>query len=120
MEIDNGWQKSTFSGGTSGQNRLELTASWQKSTFSGGGSGDNCLELAATWKKSSFSDGNSSGDCLEIATSATTATHIHLRESDSPATVLTAPPATLRALLVTLKAGAPAGTAEAGAPGARP
>lgn len=76
---------------------------WQKSTFSGGTSGENCLEIAAAWQKSSFSDGNPAGNCLEIAASTTIAPHIHLRESDSPATILTTRPAALRALLTALK-----------------
>ncbi|USQ82404.1 DUF397 domain-containing protein [Streptomyces phaeoluteigriseus] len=48
---------------------------WQKSSFSGGGDGSNCLELAST------------------------PTTLHLRESDTPATVLTTTPAPLTHLL---------------------
>ena len=48
---------------------------WQKSTFSGGGEGNTCVELA------------------------TTPTTLHLRESDTPATLLTTTPTALAALL---------------------
>ncbi len=54
------------------------------------------------WQKSSFSSGNPNGDCVELAA---TATSIHLRESDDPATVLTTTPAATRALLAHLKTG---------------
>ncbi|MFG3092567.1 DUF397 domain-containing protein [Streptomyces antibioticus] len=50
---------------------------WQKSSFSGGGDGNNCLELTAT------------------------PTTLHLRESDTPTTILT----TTRAPFVQLLAG---------------
>ncbi|MFF8974407.1 DUF397 domain-containing protein [Streptomyces sp. NPDC052016] len=53
--------------------------SWQKSSFSGGGDGSNCLELAAT------------------------PTTLHLRESDTPATVLTTTPATVAHLLAGIR-----------------
>ncbi|MEV5487330.1 DUF397 domain-containing protein [Streptomyces bobili] len=48
---------------------------WQKSSFSGGGDGSNCLELAST------------------------PTTLHLRESDTPATILTTTPTPLTHLL---------------------
>ena len=48
---------------------------WQKSTYSGGGEGNGRLELASSL------------------------THIHLRESDTPASALTTTPATLAQLL---------------------
>ncbi|MFI9544964.1 DUF397 domain-containing protein [Streptomyces sp. NPDC052016] len=54
---------------------------WQKSTFSGGGEGDTCVELAA-----------SPGE-------------IHLRESDTPATALTATPTAMAHLLAGIRAG---------------
>lgn len=53
---------------------------WQKSSFSGGAEGNNCLELASI--------------------SAT----LHLRESDTPATVLTTTPAPLARLLDAIRA----------------
>ncbi|MFG2128576.1 DUF397 domain-containing protein [Streptomyces sp. NPDC048751] len=52
---------------------------WQKSTFSGGGEGNTCIELAAT------------------------PTTLHLRESDTPATVLTTTPAVLAHLLAGIR-----------------
>lgn len=54
--------------------------SWQKSSFSGGGDGSNCLELAST------------PDTL------------HLRESDTPHTVLTTTPAAVAHLLAGIRA----------------
>ncbi|MFE7645478.1 DUF397 domain-containing protein [Streptomyces phaeoluteigriseus] len=53
---------------------------WQKSSFSGGGDGNNCLELAST------------------------PTTLHLRESDTPATVLTTTPTPLTHLLDAIRA----------------
>ncbi|MEU8649491.1 DUF397 domain-containing protein [Streptomyces sp. NPDC048737] len=53
---------------------------WQKSSYSGGGDGSNCLELA------------------------TTPTTLHLRESDTPTTVLTTTPAPLAHLLDAIRA----------------
>ncbi|MEI5522658.1 DUF397 domain-containing protein [Streptomyces brasiliscabiei] len=53
---------------------------WQKSTFSDGGEGDTCVELAAT------------------------PAHIHLRESDTPATHLRTTPTPLAGLLRHIKA----------------
>ncbi|MER5752267.1 DUF397 domain-containing protein [Streptomyces sp. NPDC002088] len=56
---------------------------WQKSTFSGGGEGNTCVELAATL----------------------TPTTLHLRESDTPATVLTTTPTPLAHLLHAIRTG---------------
>ncbi|MFF8319216.1 DUF397 domain-containing protein [Streptomyces bobili] len=56
---------------------------WQKSTFSGGGEGDTCVELA------------------------TSPTHIHLRESDTPTSILTTTPAALAQLLRGIQTAAP-------------
>ncbi|MET9294916.1 DUF397 domain-containing protein [Streptomyces sp. NPDC003077] len=54
------------------------------------------------WQKSSHSsEGN---NCLEVATAQDDRTRL-LRESDAPATVLTAGPAALAALLAAVKAG---------------
>lgn len=55
---------------------------WQKSTYSGGAEGNACVELAAS------------------------PTHIHLRESDTPATTLTTSPVALAHLLKGIRAGA--------------
>ncbi|WP_326580494.1 DUF397 domain-containing protein [Streptomyces sp. NBC_00481] len=54
------------------------------------------------WQKSSFSAGDSDNDCLEISTTPTT---LHLRESDSPATILSPSATALHALLSTLRNG---------------
>lgn len=62
---------------------MSAPKNWQKSTFSGGGDGNNCVELAA------------SGQSL----------HIHLRESDHPATELATSPVALARLLRTVKSG---------------
>ncbi|MDG4858326.1 DUF397 domain-containing protein [Streptomyces sp. T-3] len=58
---------------------------WQKSSFSGGGSGDDCVELAAA-----------EGDHV-----------VHLRESESAATVLSTSRPVLQALLGAIKASCP-------------
>ncbi|WP_438818538.1 DUF397 domain-containing protein [Streptomyces brasiliscabiei] len=123
MAQDLNWQKSTFSGGAEGNACVELAAApdrihlresdspgvivtttptpvshllrsittgrltppparpprWQKSTFSGGGEGNTCVELAAA------------------------PAHIHLRESDTPATHLRTTLATLAGLLRHIK-----------------
>ncbi|MFH9859769.1 DUF397 domain-containing protein [Streptomyces sp. NPDC017202] len=55
---------------------------WQKSTYSGGAEGNACVELAAS------------------------PTHVHLRESDTPATALTTSPAALAHLLEGIRANA--------------
>ncbi|MFF8191614.1 DUF397 domain-containing protein [Streptomyces bobili] len=53
---------------------------WQKSSFSGGGDGSNCLELAST------------------------PTTLHLRESDTPSTILTTTPTPFTHLLDAVRA----------------
>ncbi|MFI7318022.1 DUF397 domain-containing protein [Streptomyces venezuelae] len=58
---------------------------WRKSSFSGSGDGNNCVELAATGP------------------------HIHLRESEDPATELITAPETFAGLLRALRAGKPLG-----------
>ncbi|MFD7133761.1 DUF397 domain-containing protein [Streptomyces sp. NPDC059894] len=55
---------------------------------------------ALHWQKSSFSGGDSDTDCLEIAATSTT---LHLRESDTPATLLTPTPIALSALLTVVR-----------------
>ncbi|WP_409239335.1 DUF397 domain-containing protein [Streptomyces sp. PA5.6] len=54
------------------------------------------------WQKSSFSGGGSGEDCIELATAPTA---IHLRESDTPAMLLTTGPQQLRALLTAIRNG---------------
>ncbi|WP_326598467.1 DUF397 domain-containing protein [Streptomyces sp. NBC_01803] len=56
------------------------------------------------WQKSSLSTGNPNQNCLEVAT-APDSRHIRLRESTSPATILTTTPTRWAALLRHLKAG---------------
>ncbi|MEU0118786.1 DUF397 domain-containing protein [Streptomyces bobili] len=53
------------------------------------------------WQKSSFSGGGEGNDCLELVSSPT---HIHLRESDTPTTVLTTTPTPLTHLLDAIRA----------------
>lgn len=48
------------------------------------------------WQKSSFSGSGDGNACLELAYTPTT---LHLRESDTPATVLTTTPAVVAHLL---------------------
>lgn len=52
------------------------------------------------WQKSSFSAGDVDNNCLEIATTPTT---LHLRESDTPATLLSPTRTALTALLTAVK-----------------
>jgi hypothetical protein len=56
-----------------------------------------------TWQKSSFSGGGE-GNCVELAAAAAS-DHIHLRESDQPATIATTTPHALANLLHAVKAG---------------
>ncbi|MEV0317376.1 DUF397 domain-containing protein [Streptomyces sp. NPDC050658] len=56
-------------------------------------------------QKSTFSDGGDGNTCIKLATA--TGPHIHLRESDAPATELTTTPAALAHLLQAVKAKAP-------------
>lgn len=58
------------------------------------------MRVALCWQKSSFSGGGSDTNCLERAT---TPNATHLRESDTPTTVLTPTPAALNALLTAVK-----------------
>ncbi|WP_329219183.1 DUF397 domain-containing protein [Streptomyces sp. NBC_01485] len=55
---------------------------------------------ALHWQKSSFSGGGSDTNCLEIAATSTT---LHLRESDTPATILAPTHIALTALLTAVK-----------------
>ncbi|WP_406197665.1 DUF397 domain-containing protein [Streptomyces europaeiscabiei] len=63
------------------------------------------------WQKSSFSAGDSDNDCLEISTTSTT---LRLRESDSPATILSPSATALHALLSTLRNGSRTSTSSEG------
>ncbi|WP_416985046.1 DUF397 domain-containing protein [Streptomyces sp. T028] len=53
------------------------------------------------WQKSSFSGGSDGNNCLELASTPTT---LHLRESDTPATILTTTPVALALLLEGIRA----------------
>ncbi|MFI1681704.1 DUF397 domain-containing protein [Streptomyces sp. NPDC020607] len=59
---------------------------------------------APTWQKSTFSDGSDGDTCVELAPAGTC---IRLRESEDPATELTAAPETFAGLLRALRAGKP-------------
>ncbi|BCL29422.1 DUF397 domain-containing protein [Streptomyces aurantiacus] len=60
------------------------------------------------WQKSSYSAGDADNDCLEISATPTT---LHLRESDTPAAVLSPTPTALNALLTAVKHAAPGSSA---------
>ncbi|MEU6995840.1 DUF397 domain-containing protein [Streptomyces sp. NPDC046465] len=70
------------------------------------------MTTLANWQKSSFSGGGVGNDCVELAS---TGTHIHLRESDTPTEEVRTSPTALIGLLRTLKA-----VSERGAPRTRP
>ncbi|MFJ4423095.1 DUF397 domain-containing protein [Streptomyces bobili] len=53
------------------------------------------------WQKSSYSGPDDGNDCLELAFTPTT---LHLRESDTPTTVLTTTPTPLTHLLDAIRA----------------
>ncbi|MFF3938493.1 DUF397 domain-containing protein [Streptomyces phaeofaciens] len=55
-----------------------------------------------TWQKSSYSGPDDGNDCLELASTPTT---LHLRESDTPATVLTVTPTPLTHFLRAIRDG---------------
>ncbi|MEU5481481.1 DUF397 domain-containing protein [Streptomyces mirabilis] len=55
---------------------------------------------ALHWQKSSFSGGDADTNCLEIAATPTT---LHLRESGTPATILSPTCTALNALLMAVK-----------------
>ncbi|WP_329219846.1 DUF397 domain-containing protein [Streptomyces sp. NBC_01485] len=52
------------------------------------------------WQKSSFSGFGDGNNCLELASAPTT---LHLRESDTPTTILTTTPTTLAHLLAGIR-----------------
>ncbi|WP_330348706.1 DUF397 domain-containing protein [Streptomyces sp. NBC_00582] len=62
------------------------------------------MSIPGTWQKSSFSGSGDGNACLELASTPTT---LHLRESDTPTTVLTTTPAALALLLEGIRGGYP-------------
>ncbi|KPI26512.1 DUF397 domain-containing protein [Streptomyces sp. NPDC054950] len=58
------------------------------------------MTTPGNWQKSSFSGGSDGNNCLELASSTAT---LRLRESDSPATILTATPAAIAHLLAGIR-----------------
>lgn len=52
------------------------------------------------WQKSSFSSGSGSGECVQVTQHGSS---LHLRESEEPTVVLTAPAVALEALLTHIK-----------------
>ncbi|GAB7103158.1 DUF397 domain-containing protein [Streptomyces phaeofaciens JCM 4814] len=58
------------------------------------------MTLPDNWQKSSYSGEGDGNACVELASTPTT---LHLRESDTPATVLTVTPASLGHLLDALR-----------------
>jgi hypothetical protein len=52
------------------------------------------------WQKSSYSGPDDGNDCLELTSTSTT---LHLRESDTPATILSPTGPALNALLTAVK-----------------
>ncbi|WP_119581840.1 DUF397 domain-containing protein [Streptomyces europaeiscabiei] len=62
------------------------------------------MAQALLWQKSTFSDGGDGNTCVELAAAAD-ALAIHLRESDTPATVLTTTPAPVTELLRAITSG---------------
>ncbi|GGU35225.1 DUF397 domain-containing protein [Streptomyces violascens] len=81
----NGWRKSSYSGGDSGEclEVSEVYASWRKSSYSGPSEG-SCLEVndaCETWQKSTYS-GPGGGECLEFSDSCTMC--VPVRDSKNP------------------------------------
>ncbi|MGX5183986.1 DUF397 domain-containing protein [Streptomyces avermitilis] len=66
------------------------------------------MSVPGNWQKSSFSGSGDGNACLELASTPTT---LHLRESDTPTTVLTTTPTTLAHLLAGIRAHAVPGQA---------
>ncbi|MGW1036833.1 DUF397 domain-containing protein [Streptomyces antibioticus] len=62
------------------------------------------MNIPLTWQKSSFSGGSDGNNCLELASTPTT---LHLRESDTPATVLATTPTPLAHFLTRIRSDAP-------------
>lgn len=59
------------------------------------------MTTPGNWQKSSFSGGSDGNNCLELTSTA--ADTLRLRESDSPARVLTTTPAALAHLLAVIR-----------------
>ena len=57
---------------------------------------------SARWPKSTFSGGTQGNDCVEVSVSTT---GVHIRESDTPDTVVTTTPIHLAALIRRVKTG---------------
>ncbi|MCX4456285.1 DUF397 domain-containing protein [Streptomyces sp. NBC_01340] len=66
------------------------------------------MSVPGNWQKSSFSGSGDGNACLELASTPTT---LHLRESDTPATVLTTTPTALTHLLAGIRTHAVPGRA---------
>ncbi|MFI5795208.1 DUF397 domain-containing protein [Streptomyces sp. NPDC051677] len=62
------------------------------------------MNHALHWQKSTFSGGGEGNTCVELAVSPAPAT-LHLRESDTPAALLTTTPTALAHLLAGIRAG---------------
>ena len=60
---------------------------------------------AVRWQKSRFSDGGEGDTCVELA-AAPTPTTLHVRESDTPATILTTTHTPVTHLLQAIRIGA--------------
>ncbi|GGZ17992.1 DUF397 domain-containing protein [Streptomyces poonensis] len=60
------------------------------------------MTQALRWQKSTFSDGGEGNTCVELATAPDA---LHLRESDTPTTLLTTAPAPVAHLLHGIKTG---------------
>ncbi|MEU3613155.1 DUF397 domain-containing protein [Streptomyces sp. NPDC006872] len=58
------------------------------------------MTTPGNWQKSSFSGGSDGNNCLELTSTPTT---LHLRESDTPTTVLTTSRAPLAHLLAGIR-----------------
>ncbi|MFH8465164.1 DUF397 domain-containing protein [Streptomyces sp. NPDC017991] len=112
------WQKSSYSAGDVDNDCLEIAATptlhlresdTPAAVLSPTPTALNALLTAvryappmssdAHWQKSSFSGGGGDEDCLEIAATPT----LHLRESNTPAVILSPTPAALNALLTAVK-----------------
>ncbi|MEV7136918.1 DUF397 domain-containing protein [Streptomyces tauricus] len=114
------WQKSSYSAGDVDNDCLEISATPATLHLRESDTPDAILSPTPTalnallttvkyappmpphahWQKSSYSGGGGDEDCLEISAAPAT---LHLRESDTPAAVLSPTPAALNALLTAVK-----------------
>ncbi|MFI1925521.1 MULTISPECIES: DUF397 domain-containing protein [unclassified Streptomyces] len=62
------------------------------------------MNTPGNWQKSSYSGEGDGNDCVELAS---TPAALHLRESDTPGTVLTTAPAPLARFLHAIRTGTP-------------